>query len=309
MEQTKALNALEPFLALSKSATPPRAAADLVNRATSNPNTFLFTELLETPQIQALSQSPDFETHLRLLELFSHGTYATYQSATSASAPLPQLNDAQTLKLRQLSLLTLARDRSNLTYAALQSALGLPSARALEDLVISAIYAGLLDATLDPHRQVVQVNSLAALRDLAPGAVPPMIAALRAWSSRCESTLGDLESQIAGIRDAAARRQREKAAQDARLAKLVEDVKKDPETGGAGGAGGRKLAVGHAQHGGSSSGERVGGFLGHTSRAQRYNKRGSTSMMDNTEEIDDEAMDVDEEDDEQEKKRASRRKL
>ncbi|KXH37122.1 PCI domain-containing protein [Colletotrichum simmondsii] len=308
MEQTKALNALEPFLALSKSATSPRAAADLVTRATSNPNTFLFTELLETPQIQALAQSPDFEPHLRLLELFSHGTYATYQSA-SASGSLPQLNDAQTLKLRQLSLLTLARDRSNLTYAALQSALGLPSTRALEDLVISAIYAGLLDATLDPHRQVVQVNSLAALRDLAPGAVPPMIAALRAWSSRCESTLGDLESQIAGIRDAAARRQREKAAQDARLAKLVEDVKKDPEAGGAGGPGGRKLAVGHAQHGGSSSGERVGGFLGHTSRAQRYNKRGSTSMMDNTEEIDDEAMDVDEEDDEQEKKRASRRKL
>ncbi|KAK1656680.1 PCI domain-containing protein [Colletotrichum godetiae] len=305
MEQTKALNALEPFLALSKSATSPRAAADLVTRATSNPNTFLFTELLETPQIQALAQSPDFEPHLRLLELFSHGTYAAYQSAAASASPLPELNDAQTLKLRQLSLLTLARDRSNLSYAALQSALGLPSTRALEDLVISAIYAGLLDATLDPYRQVVQVNSLAALRDLAPGAVPPMIAALRAWSSRCESTLGDLESQIAGIRDAAARRQRDKAEQDARLAKLVEDVRKDPEA--IAGPGGRKLAVGHAQHGGS--GERVGGFLGHTSRAQRYNKRGSTSMMDNTEEIDDEAMDVDEEDDEQEKKRASRRKL
>ncbi|OHE96697.1 PCI domain-containing protein [Colletotrichum orchidophilum] len=299
MEQTKALNALEPFLALSKSATSPRAAADLVTRATSNPNTFLFTELLETPQIQALSQFPDFSPHLRLLELFSHGTYAAYQPA-SASASLPQLNDAQTLKLRQLSLLTLARNRSNLTYAALQSALCLPSTRALEDLVISAIYAGLLDATLDPRRQVVQVNSLAALRDLAPGAVPPMIRALHAWSSRCESTLGDLESQIAGIRDAAARRQRDKAEQEARLEKLVEDVRKDPESGA-----GRKLAVGHAH----SGGERVGGFLGHTSRAQRYNKRGSTSMMDNTEEIDDEAMDVDEEDDEQEKKRASRRKL
>ncbi|GKT41717.1 COP9 signalosome complex subunit 7a [Colletotrichum spaethianum] len=296
MEQTKALNALEPFLALSKSATSPRAAADLITRATSNPNTFLFTELLETPQIQALAQSPDFLPHLRLLEIFSHGTYAVY---LSSGQQLPQLNDAQTLKLRQLSLLTLARDRSNLSYAALQSALGLPSARALEDLVISAIYAGLLDATLDPHRQVVQVNSLAALRDLAPGAVPSMIRALHAWSSRCESTLEGLESQIAGIREAAARRQRDKAEQEARLAKLVDEVRKDPEAGA-----GRKLAVGHG-----GGGERGSGFLGHTSRAQRYNKRGSTSMMDNTEEIDDEAMDVDEEDPEQEKKRASRRKL
>ncbi|KAK2002940.1 PCI domain-containing protein [Colletotrichum falcatum] len=297
MEQTKALNALEPFLALSKSATSPRAAADLVDRATSNPNTFLFTELLETPQIQALSQSPEFLPHLRLLETFSHGTYADY---LSSAQQLPQLNDAQTLKLRQLSLLTLARDRSNLSYAALQSALGLSSARALEDLVISAIYAGLVDATLDPHRQVVQINSLAALRDLAPGAVPPMIRALHAWSSRCESTLEDLEAQIAGIRDAAARRQRDKADQEARLAMLVDEVRKDPET-----VAGRKLAVGHG-----GGGERGSGFLGHTSRAQRYNKRGSTSMMDNTaEDIDDEAMDVDEEDPEQEKKRASRRKL
>ncbi|KAK2061915.1 PCI domain-containing protein [Colletotrichum caudatum] len=297
MEQTKALNALEPFLALSKSATSPRAAADLITRATSNPNTFLFTELLETPQIQALSQSPDFLPHLRLLEIFSHGTYATY---FSSDQQLPQLNDAQTLKLRQLSLLTLVRDRSNLSYAALQSALGLPSARALEDLVISAIYAGLVDATLDPRRQVVQVNSLAALRDLAPGAVPPMIRALHAWSSRCESTLEDLEAQIAGIRHAAARRQRDKADQEARLAKLLDEVRKDPEA-----TAGRKLAVGHG-----GGGERGSGFLGHTSRAQRYNKRGSTSMMDNTaEDIDDEAMDVDEEDPEQEKKRASRRKL
>ncbi|KAK1984033.1 PCI domain-containing protein [Colletotrichum cereale] len=299
MEQTKALNALEPFLALSKSATSPRAAADLIIRATSNPNTFLFTELLETTQIQALSQSPDFLPHLHLLETFSHGTYAAYLSSAQ-HLQLPQLNDAQTLKLRQLSLLSLARDRSNLSYAALQSALGLPSARALEDLVISAIYAGLLDATLDPHRQVVQVNSLAALRDLAPGAVPPMIRALHAWSSRCESTLEGLEAQIAGIRDAAARRQLDKAKQEARLAKLVDEVRKDPEAGA-----GRKLAVGHG-----GGGERGSGFLGHTSRAQRYNKRGSTSMMDNTaEDIDDEAMDVDEEDPEQEKKRASRRKL
>ncbi|KAK1972282.1 PCI domain-containing protein [Colletotrichum sublineola] len=301
MEQTKALDALEPFLALSKSATSPRAAADLITRATSNPNTFLFTELLETPQIQALSQSPDFLPHLRLLEIFSHGTYAAY---LSSSQQLPQLNDAQTLKLRQLSLLTLARDRLNLSYTALQSALDLPSARALEDLVISAIYAGLIDATLDPRRQVVQVNSLAALRDLAPGAVPPMIRALHAWSSRCESTLEGLETQIAGIREAAAHRQRDKADQEARLAKLVDEVRKDPEAGAGAGAG-RKLAVGHG-----GGGERGSGFLGHTSRAQRYNKRGSTSMMDNTaEDIDDEAMDVDEEDPEQEKKRASRRKL
>ncbi|KAK2733249.1 cop9 signalosome subunit 7 [Colletotrichum kahawae] len=293
MEQTKALNALEPFLALSKSATSPRAAADLITRATSNPNTFLFTELLSTPQIQALAANPEFLPHLTQLELFSHGTYAAYQTTPN----LPPLNDAQTLKLRQLTLLTLARERSNLSYSNLQNALDLPTPRALEDLVISAIYAGLIDATLDPHRQVVQVNSLAAPRDLAPGAVPPMIRALHAWSARCESTLGDLEAQIASIRKTASDRVRDKAEQDRKLARLVDEAGKEPADPNA-----RKFPVGHAVVGGERA------FLGHSSRSSRYNKRGSTSMMDNAEEVDDEAMDVDEDDEEQEKKRASRRK-
>ncbi|GFP60011.1 COP9 signalosome complex subunit 7a [Trichoderma asperellum] len=199
MEQTKALNALEPFLALSKSATSPRAAADLVTRATSAPNTFVFTELLQTPQIQALAASPEFTSYLTLLQIFSYGSYGTYH----ATADLPTLNDPQTLKLRQLSLLSLASDRSSLSYDALQKALGLSSTREVEDLVITAIYAGLLHATLDPARQAVSVTSVAPLRDLAPGTIPDMIGALQNWAGRCQSTLGDLEEQIKSIRDAA----------------------------------------------------------------------------------------------------------
>ncbi|KAK7223834.1 hypothetical protein V2G26_011837 [Clonostachys chloroleuca] len=102
MEQTKALNALEPFLALSKSANSPRAAADLITRATSAPNTFIFAELLQTPQIATLSKSPEFLPHYKLLQIFSHGTYQTYKTTQD----LPTLSDAQTLKLRQLSLLS-----------------------------------------------------------------------------------------------------------------------------------------------------------------------------------------------------------
>jgi COP9 signalosome complex subunit 7 len=60
MEQTKALNALEPFLALSKSATSPRAASDLIVQATSAPNTYVFAELLQTPNIQNLRSSEEY---------------------------------------------------------------------------------------------------------------------------------------------------------------------------------------------------------------------------------------------------------
>ncbi|KAF7541340.1 hypothetical protein G7Z17_g11985 [Cylindrodendrum hubeiense] len=197
MEQTKALNALEPFLALSKTASSPRAAVDLVTRATSAPNTFLFAELLDTPAIQSLASSPEYVPHLTLLQIFSHGTYATYRSTPG----LPTLVDAQARKLRQLSLLALARDRQNLSYDTLQTALDLPDTRDLEALVISAVYAGLLHATLDPARAAVQT-----------------------WADRCTSTLEDLETQMKDIRNVAAVRQRDQRAADDKLQQLMADA-------------------------------------------------------------------------------------
>lgn len=86
MEQTRALNALEPFLALSKSANSPRAAADLVTQATSAPHTYVFAELLQTPNIQALRQSSEYAPYLTLLEIFSWGTCADYKGRQPAPA-------------------------------------------------------------------------------------------------------------------------------------------------------------------------------------------------------------------------------
>jgi COP9 signalosome complex subunit 7 len=79
MEQTKALNALEPFLALSKSATSPRAASDLISQATSAPNTYVFAELLQTPNIQNLRSSEEYASYLTLLEIFAWGTWEDYK--------------------------------------------------------------------------------------------------------------------------------------------------------------------------------------------------------------------------------------
>lgn len=215
------MNALEPFLALSKSASSPRAAADLIIRATSAPNTFIFAELLATPQIQSLSTSEEYSSHLSLLQIFSYGTYADYTLTTG----LPTLNEAQTLKLRQLSFLTLANDPLNLTYNALISSLGLQNPRELEDLVISTIYAGLITGTLDPYNQVITISSISPLRDLPPDSVPAMLSTLKEWSSRCVSTLADLERQIATIKSEAARRQKEDKEWSLHVEKLLDTNK------------------------------------------------------------------------------------
>lgn len=86
MEQTqqKALNALEPYILLSKSAKSPRAAADLITQATSAPNTYVFAELLQTPNIQSLrTSSEEYAPYLTLLEIFAWGTWSDYQCKTS----------------------------------------------------------------------------------------------------------------------------------------------------------------------------------------------------------------------------------
>ncbi|KAH6642974.1 hypothetical protein C7974DRAFT_352028 [Boeremia exigua] len=204
MEQTKALNALEPFLALSKSATSPRAASDLVVQATSAPHTFVFAELLQTPNIQALRASPDHAPYLTLLEIFAWGTWADYK----AHPELPKLSAQQHQKLLLLSLLPLSHAHASLTYTHLLSALDLPSPRALEQLLTTAIYAGLLTATLDPAHSRVAVTSVAPLRDLAPGTLPGLQDTLAAWSARCDAALGALEAQVDAVKAGAVQREK-----------------------------------------------------------------------------------------------------
>ncbi|KAH7027574.1 COP9 signalosome complex subunit 7A [Microdochium trichocladiopsis] len=293
MAQTKALNALEPFMALTKSASAPRAAADLITQATSNPNTFVFAELLHAPQIQALAESSEYSSHLKLLEIFSYGTYHDHTSATD----LPALNEQQIRKLRQLSLLTLAKSPHNLSYASLQRELGITDDRTLEELVISAIYAGLLDAQLDARNRTVHISSVSPLRDLAPGAIPSVLDSLSTWSARCGSTLDELETEIASIKATAAQRHADKKAWAAVEEKLAQDVRTEDQ--------------GYVH--GRNQPNMINRAVQHL-RGQRYGKRGSVEA--NVGDEDEEPMDVDDEDvyDEGDangngKKRASRRKL
>ncbi|KAI9885621.1 MAG: histone acetyltransferase [Watsoniomyces obsoletus] len=204
--QARARDALEPYVRLAPSATSPRAAVDLIVQATSNANTFIFAELLETSKIQALRDAePRYSCYLTQLELFAWGTWQEYH----ATPNLPPLNEQQHYKLRMLSLLTLCRDPANLTYTNLQSALALSTARALEDVVIGANNAGLITARLSPSTSLVHVSSIAPLRDLRPGAVGNLLDALTAWDVRCGSVLREIDVQVKELRRKAVTRRKE----------------------------------------------------------------------------------------------------
>ncbi|KAL8803308.1 MAG: hypothetical protein Q9182_003266 [Xanthomendoza sp. 2 TL-2023] len=220
--QQKARNALESFILLSSSASSPRAAADLVKQATSAPNTYVFAELLQTKNVAALKTGPaEYLPHHTLLEIFAWGTWADYSSTPN----IPPLSEAQAHKLRQLSLLSLSTSPSTLTYTHLLTALSLPSIRALEDLVISTIYAGLIVATLNTQSQRVDVSSVSPLRDLHPRRIPQLITTLDTWNDRCVSVLDDLENQIRNVREKALERRKREQRDEAAVEKLVAQSK------------------------------------------------------------------------------------
>jgi COP9 signalosome complex subunit 7 len=227
----KALAALQPFIHLATTTKSPshRFLADLITRATSAPGTYIFTELLQLPAIQSLRAadvSTEYSAYLTLLELFSWGTYEEYKSKTSLhlhgrlltptdTTDLPNLNEAQTLKLQQLSLLTIASpflpsttSDNTLTYSSLLTALALPRSTALESLITTCIYSNLLTARLSPTSTppTVNITSVAPLRDLRPQSLPALLQILSTWSSRCDSVVSDLESTISNIRSSAVSR-------------------------------------------------------------------------------------------------------
>jgi COP9 signalosome complex subunit 7 len=86
MDQSLALNALAPYLALSKSATSPRAAADLISQATSAANTYVFAELLQQKNVQALQGHEQYGGHFELLKCFAWGTWEDYKGIVARYA-------------------------------------------------------------------------------------------------------------------------------------------------------------------------------------------------------------------------------
>jgi COP9 signalosome complex subunit 7 len=81
-----------------------RAAAELITHATSNPQLFAFSELLSCSHIAEL-KGTEHSGALDLLRLFAYGIWSDYKSNAQL---LPVLEPQQELKLKQLTVMTLA---------------------------------------------------------------------------------------------------------------------------------------------------------------------------------------------------------
>ncbi|KAJ7702420.1 hypothetical protein B0H17DRAFT_1194903 [Mycena rosella] len=203
---------LEPFLLMAKSLKG-AAAAKLIADATSAPGVFVFAELLELANIQELGKSETHAKSLALLELFAYRTYGDYMQNKDG---FPPLNAAQTTKLKHLSIVSLASERRILPYPDLLRALDTPTVRELEDLIIDAIYLDLLRGKLDQKHAQLEVEYTMG-RDLAPGAVLSVLAALRSWAETTAAVLGTLDAKLGEVARMGAARKENAAAHEKAL--------------------------------------------------------------------------------------------
>ncbi|XP_047341495.1 COP9 signalosome complex subunit 7 isoform X1 [Impatiens glandulifera] len=166
--------------------------ADVVIEATSHPSLFAFSEILAVPNVTEL-QGTEKSVYLHLLRLFAHGTWSDYKDN---AGQLPALVPDQILKLKQLTVLTLAESTKVLPYDVLMQELDVSNVRELEDFLINeCMYAGIVRGKLDQLRRCFEVQ-FAAGRDLRPVQVDTMIETLANWLNTSDELLVSIHDKI-----------------------------------------------------------------------------------------------------------------
>lgn len=183
----------EQFITLAKSQRG-RALVSLLEKVLESPKIFVFSELLEMEAVRALCDT-EFAPHLARLELFAYGTYRKYAESSSA---FPTLNQKMIKKLRQLSIVSLAQKSKMVPYSILQDELHVDNVRALEDLILDTIYAGLLDGKLDQASAVLHVKSCIA-RDIRREDVDSMLQKLILWREHIKELIKVFNENSADI--------------------------------------------------------------------------------------------------------------
>uniref|UniRef100_A0A5B7AKZ2 Putative COP9 signalosome complex subunit 7 isoform X2 n=1 Tax=Davidia involucrata TaxID=16924 RepID=A0A5B7AKZ2_DAVIN len=165
---------------------------NVVIEATSHPSLFAFSEILSVPNVIEL-QGTENSVYLDLLRLFAHGTWSDYKSN---AGHFPQLMPDQILKLKQLTVLTLAETNKVLPYDVLMQELDVANVRELEDFLINeCMYVGIIRGKLDQLRRCFEMQ-FAAGRDLRPGQLGSMIQTLTNWLATSDNLLISIQEKI-----------------------------------------------------------------------------------------------------------------
>lgn len=182
---------LEQFLILAKTAKG-SAMKELIKQAMEAKDVYFFGELLEIPAIQALEQDSTSQSYFSLLKIFAYGIFKDYLSQKSS---LPDLTPMMTMKLRHLTVATLATKFKYLPYSTLLEELDMENMRQLEDLLISAIYSNVIRGKLDQQNSRLEVDWTIG-RDIRPSDLDNITKTLESWCNACGTMLQGIQSQV-----------------------------------------------------------------------------------------------------------------
>ncbi|XP_001601465.2 COP9 signalosome complex subunit 7a isoform X1 [Nasonia vitripennis] len=184
-------NPLEQFVLLAKTAKG-AAVLELIKQAIETPGVHVFGELLDMPNIKELENGP-YVAYWNTLNLFAYGTYKEYLENKNI---LVELTPVQKKKLQHLTIVTLATKSKCIPYSVLLDELDIKNVRNLEDLIIEAVYADIINGKLDQKNCQLEVDYAGLGRDVKPGDTGAITETLAEWGKTCNDILECIEQQV-----------------------------------------------------------------------------------------------------------------
>jgi COP9 signalosome complex subunit 7 len=182
---------LKPFFEKLNAAKDDAAVSAVIEQILSDDNVYAFGEFFDNDKIKALQKGSP--SHFQLLEIFAYGRYQDYKAKEGS---LPKLNQKQETKLRLLTLVSLASDNRVIPYSSVIKQLGFPDERSAEELLIQALYKGVIQGKLDSAKHLFKVES-AIGRDVRPGEVDQLFKTLEKWQGESANLLKIIDTKMA----------------------------------------------------------------------------------------------------------------
>uniref|UniRef100_A0A1I8A566 PCI domain-containing protein n=1 Tax=Steinernema glaseri TaxID=37863 RepID=A0A1I8A566_9BILA len=144
----------------------------------------------------------------------------------SAEATIAMDAESDMLKARHATLAKLASKHSSVPYDVLKKELGVESVRELEEIFVSAKYAGVCNGRLNCRDEAVEFSDWMT-QPVQEGEIEDMTQLLSQWIGKCESVHQDLLQQLATSEKEFA----EQKEREARVQAEIEKTQKQIESG------------------------------------------------------------------------------
>lgn len=209
-------SSLSQFVLLAKTAQG-RACEALVKQALEHSAVFVFGELLDCPNVQALQNGDESRKLLELLRIFAYGTYPDYMARRSE---LPELNAAQRRKLQLLTIVSMGTKQKVIKFSDLQAALDVQTEREVEDIIIEAVYQDLVVGKMDQESRCLAVESCHS-RDCRDEDIDFIIETLTTWQGSADKMLQSMDGMVQHAHDSYEKQRASKEELD----KIVQSVR------------------------------------------------------------------------------------